>query len=95
MAITIKTVISLKAEIMVIVKEKILFFTLLKVTNNYIEIDGQHHSMYLRDTDPECMYELYELYIFNVTYIFQPAAYSTTHISTQYLHNIYTLCPTS
>lgn len=52
-------------------------------------MDGQHHSMYLRDTDPECMYELYELYIFNVTYIFQPAAYSpTTHISTQYLHNI-------
>ena len=90
MAITIKTVISLKAEIMVIVKEKILFFTLLKVTNNYIEIDGEHHSMYLRDTDPECMYELYELYyIFNVTYIFQPAAYSpTTFISTQYLHNI-------
>ena len=31
---------------------------------------------------------VYELYIFNVTYIFQPAAYSTTHISTQYLHNI-------
>ena len=51
-------------------------------------MDGQHHNVYLRDTDPECMYELYELYIFNVTYIFQPAAYSTTHISTQYLHNI-------
>ena len=45
-------------------------------------MDGQHHNVYLRDTDPECMYELYELYIFNVTYIFQPAAYSTTHIST-------------